>query len=101
MAAAQLDRPPILFLHIGWAREYRGLLDDPVQGKFGYFLEGNEDAGEATNFKVFGSRCYGYAAHWTVALIKLSGEKHQRSLDGVLVIWTASSPAGDGRFIVG
>lgn len=101
MAIPLLNHPPILFLHIGWAREYRALPDDPVQGKFGYFLEGNENVGEASNFKDFDGRCFGFAAHWTVALAKLGGSKLDDHVDGVLVVWTAQSPAGDGRFIVG
>lgn len=101
MADPSVDRPPILFLHIGWAREYRGLSDDPVQGKFGFFLDGNEGRGEASNFKIFDGRCFGYAAQWSVALTKLGGSKLDDHINGVLVVWTAQSPTGDGRFIVG
>lgn len=94
--------PPVLFLHIGWAREYRGLPDDPVQGKFGYFVDGGEDAGEGVNFECFpDGRCYGYAAHRKLNFSDLGGTKGDDQLEGVTVIWTATSPAGDGRFIVG
>jgi hypothetical protein len=53
-------RPRVLFLHTGWAREYRGDPDDQPQGKFGYIEDGNLDMGDALNFKVYAGRCYGY-----------------------------------------
>jgi len=93
--------PQILFLHAGWAREYRGLPDDPPLGTFGYIMAGHEDAGEALNFRVFRKRCYGYAPHHSVDLRRLGGAADDEYVDGVLVIWTATDPAQGGRYVVG
>jgi len=94
-------QPQILFLHAGWAREYRGLPDDPPLGTFGYIKAGNEDAGESLNFRVFHHRCYGYAPHHSVDLRRLGGAADDKYVDGVLVIWTATDPAQGGRYVVG
>ena len=101
MALRRRLRPQILLLHAGWAREYRGLSDDPPVGKFGYIKDGNEDAGEALNFRVFGQRCYGYVPHDTLDIRKLGAAAGDEYVDGVLVIWTASDPAQGGRYVVG
>lgn len=94
-------RPPILFLHVGWSREYRGLSDDPPLGAFGYIRDGNEDAGEALNFRAFRHRYYGYAPHYRFDLRRLGGAADDKYVDGVLVIWTATDPAQGGRYVVG
>jgi len=101
MALRRKIRPQILLLHAGWAREYRGLHDDPPLGTFGYIKDGNEDAGEALNFRVFRQRCYGYAPHHTVDLRRLGGAEGDEYVDRVLVVWTATDPAQGGRYIVG
>ena len=101
MALRRKLRPHILFLHAGWAREYRGLPDDPPLGTFGYIKDGNQDAGEALNFRVFRQRCYGYAPHHTLDLRRLGGAADDEYVEGVLVIWTATDPAQGGRYVVG
>ncbi len=92
---------PILFLHIGWARDYRGAKDDLPQGTFGYILDGNDDAGEALNFKRFNGRCFGYAPARTINMNRLGGDADDDHVDGVLVVWTATAPDRSGRFVVG
>jgi hypothetical protein len=93
--------PPILFLHVGWARLYRGDADDPPLGAFGYIADGNEDPGETLNFKPFRGRCHGYAPHAGLNLARLGAERDAAHADGVLVVFTATNPDGSGRYVVG
>jgi hypothetical protein len=101
--APKLALPAVLFLHIGWAREYRGDAKDPPLGKFGFFEEGNSaTAGETLNFKAYKGRCYGYAAAGnSINIGKLGAKPGSDSVDGILVIWTATEPTEGGRYIVG
>jgi hypothetical protein len=101
MPSKRTNTPSVLFLHVGWARNYVGAKDDVPQGKFGYLKEGNEDPGESSNFREFRGRCYGYAAHHSLTLSKLGGSADAEYVDGVLVIWTATDPAAGGRYIIG
>jgi hypothetical protein len=91
----------VLFLHVGWAREYLGADDDPPLGDFGYIKAGNEDSGEALNFKSYRGRLYGYAPAHAINLSRLGGSADDEYLDGILVIWTATEPVSKGRYIVG
>jgi hypothetical protein len=68
VVARRKIRPEVLFLHIGWAREYRGAPGDLPQGKFGYIKDGNEDMGDALNFRDYRGRCFGYAPHRMIDL---------------------------------
>jgi hypothetical protein len=104
MARRPTPPPPVLFLHIGWAREYRGAAGDPPLGKFGFMTNHpGEATGEARNFQVFEKRCYGYAPvrQNSLNLTRLGGSKDDDHVDGVLVVWTATDPAKGGRYIVG
>ena len=101
MDARRKVRPQVLFLHIGWAREYNGGSDDLPQGKFGYIEDGNDDMGEALNFRGYRGRCFGYAPHHAIDLRRLGGAQDDDHVDGVLVIWTATNPDGSGRYVVG
>ncbi|WP_162530936.1 DUF3883 domain-containing protein [Rhodovastum atsumiense] len=89
--------PKVIFFHIGWTREYRGAKDDPPLGKFGFIGEWHE----ALNFRPYRGRCYGYAPHSSVRVGELGAARGADYADGVLVIWTATDPAGGGRYIVG
>ncbi len=91
----------MLFLHIGWAREYRGAPRDLPQGNFGYMKAGNEEANEAVNFKSYKGRCYGYAPQGTIDLRRLGAPADADHQDHVLVVFTATNPDGSGRYIVG
>lgn len=101
MAERRALPPEILFLHVGWAREYRGAPDDEPVGKFGYIRRGGRDLGEAYNFKAFAGRCYGYAARWTINLRRLGASPGDESVRKVLVVWTATDPAQGGRYVIG
>ncbi len=97
-----LQRPQVIFLHIGWAREYRGAADDPSLGKFGYIVEeGGEATGETLNFRPYRNYCYGYAPHSNINLSRLGAAHGADHVDNILVIWTATDPAAGGRYIVG
>lgn len=101
MTGLPQERARILFLHIGWARRYRGEPDDPALGSFGYIRAGATDTGEVLNFKPYRGRCYGYAPVRALDLKRLGGVTGAASLDGVLVVWTATDPDGTGRYVVG
>jgi hypothetical protein len=92
MARRPTQVPPVLFLHVGWAREYKGAPDDPPLGKFGFMKKHpDEITGEARNFQVFKKRCFGYAplSHGSLDLTRLGGSKDDDQVAGVLVVWTA------------
>jgi hypothetical protein len=93
--------PPVLFLHIGWARRYRGDADDLPQGKFGYIQKREGTPAETRNFRPRRGRLHGYAAQATVDLGRLETDRGADHRDGVLVIWTAKNPVGSGRYVVG
>ncbi len=95
------EDPTVLFLHIGWAREYRGAPPDRPQGTFGYMKAGNEEANEAINFKSYKGRCYGYAPQGTINLLRLGAPADADHQDQVLIVFTATNPEGSGRYIVG
>lgn len=99
--ATQAARPEVLFLHIGWAREYRGAATDPPLGKFGFIQAGKDRGGETLNFKDFGGRYYGYAPHQAIDLRRLGASKGAEFIDHVLVVFTATNPDGSGRYVVG
>lgn len=103
LMAPKLALPTVLFLHIGWAREYRGNPNDPPLGKFGYFEKGNRStAGETLNFRDYKGRCYGYAAAGSsINIDKLGAKPGSDTVGGILVIWTATEPTEGGRYIVG
>ncbi len=90
----------VLILHVGWARSYRGDPGDIPQGKFGFLKWTDDTPGESFNFRKYGGRCYGYAPHHTLNLARLGGTDDE-SVDGVLVVWTASNPDKSGRYVVG
>lgn len=99
--AATIDHSRVLFLHVGWAREYKGAKNDPPQGSFGFIAAGTGTAGETVNFKSFRGTCFGYAPQSSINLSKLGLKQDADYLDGVLVVFTATAPDGSGRFIVG
>ena len=101
MATRGKIRPIVLFLHVGWARDYRGAPDDEPVGKFGFMREGNRNSGEALNFRPYRGRCYGYAPHHSMNLEKLGAHLGAEHVDRILVIWTATDPARGGSYIVG
>jgi hypothetical protein len=94
-------RPMVLFLHIGWAREYQGAPTDVPQGKFGFMKDGSEEANEALNFKSYKGRCYGYAPRGTIDTKRLGARAGADHQDNILVVFTATNPDGSGRYIVG
>lgn len=100
--ATHASVPTVLFLHIGWAREYLGAPTDLPQGKFGFMKKvRSEEPNEAVNFKAYRGICYGYAPRETIDLRRLgapAGADHQ---DGILVVFTATNPDGSGRYVIG
>ena len=98
-----VTRPHVLFLHVGWARAYRGDVDDLPKGKFGHLLSGATDIGEAFNFRAYAGVCYGYSPvhKGSVDIGKLGASVTDDHVKGVLVVWTATDPGGEGRFVVG
>jgi hypothetical protein len=99
--ATRATHPIVLFLHIGWAREYCGAAGDVPQGKFGFMKDGSEEANEALNFKSYRGRCYGYAPRGTIDIRRIGASAGAEYQDDVLVVFTATNPDGSGRYIVG
>lgn len=101
----------ILFLNIGWMKDYRGLEDgDQIVGG-GNYVRQNGLGHEIFNFQPIGSKMFGFVEPKTTSASagrnSLHIEKIDKSysnkdqIDGVLVVWTASRPNAKGNFIVG
>jgi hypothetical protein len=67
-------------LHAHLTCEYRGAPGDLPQGKFGYIKDGNEDMGDALNFRDYRGRCFGYAPHHMIDLRPLGAPPGFRPL---------------------
>jgi len=93
---------PLLVLNTAWMRDYRGdLANDPPVGKFEFMLQGGTPH-EIFNFCPTESWCYGYApVRGRTINLKRLDKNAEGSLNGVLVVWTASKPSDGGRYIVG
>jgi hypothetical protein len=92
---------PLLILNIAWMRDYRGVKKDQPHGTFGYIRRAVGVPHEIFNFLPSNGKCYGYAAvtDGHVNIGKLGANEDDESVDEVLVVWTATSPAG-GKYIV-
>ena len=91
----------ILVCNIGWMERYKG--EDEIHSSAAYVQE--HGAGyEMCNFLPVQGRVYGYvkaSRHRTINIERLGAQKDQRSITGVLVIWTAPQPGGPGRKVIG
>ena len=100
MVSERATRPNVLFLHVGWARDYHGAPDDVPQGKFGYLKDTDDTPGETFNFRDYDGRRYGYAPSIALNLSRL-GAQEGADAHGITVVWMATNPDGSGRYIVG
>lgn len=92
----------IVFFHVGWMREYRGLANDSIKGGGG-FVEEKGWGGEIFNFRNVRGKCYGYVMpgkHWILRIERLGADSDVECVDGIDVIWTAKRPTG-GVYIIG
>jgi len=101
----------LLFLNIGWMKNYRGLKDgDRIEGG-GNFVTQNGFGHEVFNFQPINGKMFGFVEPKTTSARhgrnSLHLEKIEQSaagkdqIDGVLVIWTALQPETKGTLIVG
>jgi hypothetical protein len=100
---------PLVLLRVGWMNRYQGITRGDTISHGGAFVAKHGFGHEIFNFRPFGNSVYGYAqptAHrdeWfssKINLTRLGASKDDASVDGVLVIWVATSPQGGG-FVVG
>jgi Domain of unknown function (DUF3883) len=79
----------------------QGLKNDVPTGKFKFLTSGGVPH-EIFNFLPHKGHCYGYApvGNGTVNITNLGASKGASKVSNILVVWTATHPAG-GRFVVG
>ncbi len=90
----------MIFFNVGWMREYKGQANDTIENG-GRFVNENGYGHEMCNFKEDIGRVYGYVECSELDLERLGGGPRDTSLDGLTVVWTATSPTAGGRRIVG
>lgn len=90
----------LIFLNIGWMKNYRGLDGDTIKGG-GSFVGSHGYGFEIFNFQPFQGRMYGYVERPSIALERLGARPSADSVSGVLTVWVATNPWSGGRYIVG
>lgn len=88
----------MIFMNIGWMRNYRGLDNDKIIGG-GRFVKEHGYGYEILNFKSFRGYMYGYVQSPSINIDRL-GASQGDVIHNVLVIWVSTSPDG-GSFIIG
>lgn len=91
----------IIFLNIGWMRNYKGITDtDKIYGG-GKYVDDNEYGSEIFNFLPFKGNMYGYArCSGGINIERIGADPGSNSVKDVLVVWVANSPS-IGSCIVG
>ncbi|MGG4676307.1 MULTISPECIES: protein NO VEIN domain-containing protein [Providencia] len=93
----------ILFCNIGWMENYRGETTDKIINGGSYVSE-MKTGHENRNFLEFGGKYYGYVRNRgsSFDLERISGNDNIKEpyIDGVDVIWCATSPS-DGNVVIG
>ena len=98
-----MDKQPMLILHGIWMDLYDGFEKEIGAGGFDFAKE-HGFGHELFNFRISHDRCYGFVQagkNGTINIDKLGASRRGSWIDGVLVVWTAPHPDGDGRFVVG
>lgn len=100
---------PMIFLRITWMTRYQGLSGDAVVNG-GRFIRDNGFGHEIFNFQPFQGTMYGYVqppgrrerfSDARIDLRRFRANATDNSVPGLLAVWVATSPTGDGAFIVG
>jgi hypothetical protein len=96
------QRPPIVFLNIGWMKNYSGETRyDRLRGNFGWLKAGN-DGHEIYNFRPAGGRLWGHRSGGVgIDLTKLGAKRGEQSIGGVLAVWFARDPDKNKAVVVG
>jgi len=96
------NRPPILFLNVGWMINYDGpQTTDPTRGNFGW-LQGHPHGHECYNFSNQNGFCYGsHPSSFNTDITRLGAMKGAESIRGVLVVWFSRDPRTNKAVIVG
>ncbi|ENV01073.1 MULTISPECIES: HNH endonuclease [Acinetobacter] len=89
----------ILFCNIGWMRKYNGMDGDILERGGSY--NDNQIGHEVCNFTNMDGSVFGYVrSSGKINITKLGANQDDQYIDGVTVVWTASSKSG-GTVIVG
>jgi len=93
----------ILFLNIGWMKNYKGISGDTISGG-GSFVDKKGYGHEIFNFFPENGLMHGYVQpvipHRTIKLERVGASAKDSYLDNVLVIWVSKAPKG-GVYIIG
>ena len=103
------DRDKVIIFNVGWMTYYRGLEEDEIE-RGGAYITDHGYGGEIYNFLPFNGFMYGYVQppgrkeipynKRIIRIERLGVSKHASSIDGILVVWVATSPDG-GSLVVG
>ena len=93
----------IIFLNVGWMKNYRGFRGDKISGG-GSFVVKKGYGHEIFNFLPENGNMYGYVQpvipHNTIKIERIGAEPEDDFVKDVLAVWVSKSPSG-GVYIVG
>ena len=93
----------LVFLNIGWMKNYRGFSGDKITGG-GSFVAQKGYGHEIYNFLPEQGKVFGYVQpvipHNTIKIERIGAEQKDSSINNVLAVWVSKSPSG-GVYIVG
>lgn len=97
-----MNTTQLVFVNIGWMRDYAGMSDDdPTLGGHGY-LKANKSGHEAWNFSPFRKNVYGYVPRQArINIANLGGLRSDDRAQGITVVWIAKNPRNRKTYIVG
>ncbi|MDP1551935.1 MAG: hypothetical protein Q8M06_02835, partial [Methanobacteriaceae archaeon] len=90
----------IIFLNVGWMKNYQGLKKgDTINGGGSYVAEMGYGH-EILNFLPKNGYCFGYVQSPSIKIDRIGFSDNKNFIEGVLAIWVATDPSG-GTYIVG
>ncbi len=90
----------MIFLNIGWMKDYKGISNDRIQGG-GSFIEENGYGHEIFNYLPHNGYVYGYVqAKDSININRLGASSNEDFIEDILVVWVSKHPDG-GVYIVG
>ena len=97
-----IEGEKIVFCRTGWMKYYKGISDDDKIVRGGRYIEEYNYGNEILNFKPAQGYYYGFvqANSKTIDITRLGASRQQESIEGINVVWGATSESG-GQMIYG
>lgn len=92
--------PKIVFLNIGWMKNYQGIRKGDNIESGGSYIAKMGFGHEIFNFQDYHGTYYGYVQAPTINTKRIGKNDNNDSINGVLAVWVGRNPSG-GTYIVG